>query len=339
MTSSSREHFLILGAGSWGSALAIYLARQHHSVVLWTHDQNAAQNLQNKKENERYLPGISLPSSIVIQHDIAQAFLQSGEDATVFVMVPSEAFLDIITTIKPFLKPKMGILWGTKGLSQQGELLHEICKQHCPHHPLGVLSGPSFAKEVANGLPTAVSIATESQAFGEQMVNAFHSEVFRVYLSEDLIGVQLGGTIKNVLAIAVGMSDGLGFGANARAALITRGLAELCRLAMKMGARITTLMGLSGVGDMVLTCTDNQSRNRRFGLALGEGKTISEAESTIGQVVEGKKNAKQVLALAAKHQVEMPICQQVYAVIYESVTPQQAVQNLLTRAPKSESFT
>jgi glycerol-3-phosphate dehydrogenase (NAD(P)+) len=339
MTSASREHFLILGAGSWGSALAIYLARQHHSVVLWTHNQKAAQNLQSKKENERYLPGISFPSSIIIEHDIAQAFLQAGNDATVFVMVPSEAFLDIITIIKPFLKPKMGILWGTKGLSQQGELLHEICKQHCPNHPLGVLSGPSFALEVAKGLPTAVSIATESQAFGEQMVSAFHSQVFRVYLSEDLIGVQLGGTIKNVLAIAVGMSDGLGYGANARAALITRGLAELCRLAMKMGAHMPTLMGLSGVGDMVLTCTDNQSRNRRFGLALGEGKTILEAESTIGQVVEGKKNAKQVLGLAAKHQVEMPICQQVYAVIYESITPQQAVQNLLTRSPKNESFT
>jgi len=201
-----------------------------------------------------------------------------------------------------------------------------------------VLSGPSFAKEVAQGLPTAVTIATDTPAFGEQLLSAFHSEVFRVYLSQDLVGVQLGGAVKNVLAIAVGMSDGFGFGANARCALITRGLAELCRLGTKLGAKLPTLMGLSGVGDMVLTCTDNQSRNRRFGLALGQGRSANEAEADIGQVVEGKMNAKHVCVLAEKLGVEMPICQQVYAVLYEGLSPQQAVSNLLTRAPKAEGF-
>lgn len=338
MKAINREHFLVLGAGSWGSALAIYLARQQHSVVLWGHRPDEMQTLQTERSNKHFLPGFSFPEQLTISSDLKDAFLQAGDTATVLIMVPSHAFRDITLRIKPFLSTKMGILWGTKGLTQEGQFLHTICQQNCGHLPLGVLSGPSFAKEVACSLPTAVTIATDTPSFGEQMLKAFHSEVFRVYLSQDLIGVQLGGVVKNVLAIAVGMSDGLGFGANARAALITRGLAELCRLGNALGAQMTTLMGLSGVGDMVLTCTDNQSRNRRFGLALGEGRSIEEAEHTIGQVVEGKKNVKQVMTLADKNGVEMPICEQVYAVLYDGLLPQQAVQNLLTRTPKNETF-
>ncbi len=338
MKTINREHFLVLGAGSWGSALAIYLARQQHEVVLWGHRPDEMQALQTARANEHFLPGFTFPPQLNISSDLKSAFEQVGENATVLIVVPSNAFRELTLRIKPFLTTKMGILWGTKGLTQEGQFLHTICQQNCGHIPLGVLSGPSFAKEVACSLPTAVTIATDTPSFGEQMVRAFHSEVFRVYLSQDLIGVQLGGIIKNVLAIAVGMSDGLGFGANARAALITRGLAELYRLGHALGAQMTTLMGLSGVGDMVLTCTDNQSRNRRFGLALGEGRHIEEAEKAIGQVVEGKKNVKQVMALAAKNNVEMPICEQVHAVLYEGLMPQQAVNNLLTRTPKSESF-
>jgi len=338
MSQITPKRFLVLGAGSWGSALALYLARLQHDVVLWGHRKDEIQPITTRRINERYLPGFSFPPELKATSDLKEAFELAGNEAVILIAVPSHAFRDMTMRIKPYLTVKMGILWATKGLSQESEFLHVVCQQSCGHLPLGVISGPSFAKEVACGLPTAVTIATDTPSFGQQMVQAFHSEMFRVYLSQDLIGVQLGGVVKNVLAIAVGMSDGLGFGANARAALITRGLAELCRLGNKLGAELQTLMGLSGVGDVVLTCTDNQSRNRRFGLALGEGRAIDEAEKAIGQVVEGKMNVKQIMVLANKHQVEMPICQQVYEVLYEALPPQQAVNNLLKREPKNETF-
>lgn len=334
----SEMRFVVLGAGSWGTALAIHLARQQHEVVLWGHHAPMMQTLQAARVNQYYLPKSPFPPKLAICSDLAQAFA-SEKQTIVLLAVPSHAFSQTLLKIKPFLAANViGILWGTKGLSPQGELLHTICQQHCPQLPMGVLSGPSFAAEVAQGLPSAVTIATNEISFGEILLSAFHSEVFRTYLSNDLIGVQLGGAVKNVLAIAVGMSDGLGFGANARCALITRGLAELSRLALKLQAQLSTVMGLSGVGDMVLTCTDNQSRNRRFGLALGEGHSSEQAEKAIGQVVEGKTNAQQVMLLANQQQVEMPICEQVTAVLYHQVLPQQAVDNLLKRSPKSETF-
>ncbi|MBS0286396.1 MAG: NAD(P)-dependent glycerol-3-phosphate dehydrogenase [Proteobacteria bacterium] len=332
------EHFLVLGAGSFGTALAIYLAKQLHHVVLWSHHADEVEKMQSARLNAHYLPGFSFPPTLSVKASLDEAFDEVGEKAKILIVVPSYAFADVILQIKPYLGPKMGLLWATKGLTQDGQFLHTVCQKHCAHVPLGILSGPSFAKEVAMGLPTAVSIATDTPSFGEQLLQAFHSDTFRIYLSQDLIGVQLGGVVKNVLAIAVGMSDGLGFGANARAALITRGFAELCRLGKVLGAQLPTLMGLSGMGDIVLTCTDNQSRNRRFGLALGEGRNIIEAEKAIGQVVEGKTNAKQVLALARKMGIEMPICEQVNAVLHENVTPAQAVANLMSRSPKSETF-
>jgi glycerol-3-phosphate dehydrogenase (NAD(P)+) len=336
MIATNRQRFLVLGSGSWGTALAIYLARLNHDVVLWGHDIHEIQKLSQDRANTHYLPGFPFPENLNLSADLAQAFQKAGENAIVFIMVPSHAFQEVLLKIQPFINTKTIILWGTKGLSEHGELLHEVCLKHFSQNPIAVLSGPSFALEVAKGLPTAVTIATNQSAIGQQLVSAFHSDVFRVYLSQDIIGVQLGGVVKNVLAIATGMSDGLGFGANARAGLITRGVAELCRLGDKLGAKLPTLIGLSGIGDMVLTCTDNQSRNRRFGLALGQGKAIDEAEKAIGQVVEGKMNAKQMVGLANKHQVDMPICQQVYAVLYENVSPKQAVTNLLTRSPKEE---
>ncbi|MFI4938023.1 MAG: NAD(P)H-dependent glycerol-3-phosphate dehydrogenase [Candidatus Berkiellales bacterium] len=329
--------FLVMGAGAWGSALAIHLARRGHHVVLWGHSSPTMDALLKTRRHEKYLPNIPFPENIALTSDLKQAFELAGNRAMVLLVVPSSAFEQITQQLKPFLTKETPIIWGTKGLSEDGELFHVICRQNCGPRPLSVLSGPSFAMEVARGLPTATTIATESPVLGEQLVNAFHSEMFRVYLSSDLVGVELGGAIKNVLAIAVGMSDGLGFGANARAALITRGLAELCRLGEKMGAQMSTMMGLSGVGDIVLTCTDNQSRNRRFGLALGQGKTADEAERAIAQVVEGKMNVKQVMLLAGKQGVELPICQQVYSVLYEGRTPKQAVMQLLTRPPKIET--
>ncbi len=332
------KSFLVLGSGSWGSALALYLASVGHQVVLWGHDPDAMAECRNTRVNSQYLPGFVFPPTVFFTSALDEAFKAAGASAIVLLVVPSHAFAEVTQAISSFLLPETGIVWGTKGLSENGDLLHEICYQHCGERPMAVLSGPSFATEVASRLPTAVTIATNTPQFGQTLQTAFHSEQFRVYLSNDMVGVELGGALKNVLAIAVGMSDGLGYGANARSALITRGLAEICRLGDALGAKLATLMGLSGVGDIVLTCTDNQSRNRRFGLALGQGISQQQAEHTIGQVVEGKTNARQVMLLANKLRIEMPICQQVHDVLFGHTTPEQAVTLLLTRPPKTESF-
>lgn len=331
------KSFIVLGSGSWGSALALYLAKQHHQVVLWGHDPDEMTACAKTHVNEHYLPGFTFPEHVTFTSSIVDAFQQVTNKTIILLVVPSHAFAEVTQLISPFLPEGVGVAWATKGLSEQGDLLHEICEQNCGKRPMAILSGPSFATEVAKGLPTAVTIATTEPAFGQALQDAFHSETFRVYLSDDIQGVELGGAVKNVLAIAVGMSDGLGYGANARSALITRGLAELCRLGDALGAKHATLIGLSGVGDIVLTCTDNQSRNRRFGLSLGQGISQADAEKTIGQVVEGKTNAKQVMLLAKKFNVDMPICSQVFEVLFGNLSPQQAVNNLLTRPPKLEN--
>lgn len=332
----STRSFVVLGAGAWGSALALHLARQQHQVVLWGHNAAEIAELSKSHTHEHYLPGIVFPNTILFADDIAKAFALAKDDPIVLIVVPSFAFDEITQLIAPYLKASTPVLWGTKGLSSEGDLFEVVCQKNTGPRPMGVVSGPSFALEVAKELPTAMTLATRSAEWGPILQHAFHSERMRTYLSHDMVGVQLGGVIKNIIAIAVGMSDGLGYGANARCALVTRGLAELTRLGQALGADPATFMGLSGVGDMVLTCTDNQSRNRRFGLALGEGKSIDEAISIVGKVVEGKLNVKQVIALAKRHQVEMPICEQAYAVLFGGATPQQAVTQLLMRAAKSE---
>lgn len=333
---SSRHSFIVLGAGAWGSALALHLSRQHHQVTLWGHNAAEIAELSASHTLECYLPGITFTNTIQFTHDIAKAFELAGNDPVVLIVVPSFAFDDITHLIAPYLKANTPVLWGTKGLSSEGEFFETVCQRNTGRRPMGVVSGPSFAQEVAKELPTAMTLATRSSEWGPLLQQAFHSERMRIYLSTDMVGVQLGGIIKNIIAIAVGMSDGLGYGANARSALVTRGLAELTRLGQALGANPSTFMGLSGVGDMVLTCTDNQSRNRRFGIALGEGKSINEAITAVGKVVEGKLNVKQVIALAKRHQVEMPICEQAFAVLFQGATPQQAVTQLLLRSPKAE---
>lgn len=337
MKAAERIPFVVLGAGAWGSALVLHLSRQKHSVIWWGHSEEQMLRIANTRRNEHYLPEAFFPENITITSDLAAAFHGIAPNAIVLLVVPSFAFESILEKIHAFLQGTYALVWATKGLSEAGDLLHTVCQRYFPTVPMAVLSGPSFAGEVAKALPTAVTIATQDALLGQRCARAFHSTHFRVYLSEDLIGVQLGGAVKNVLAIAVGMADGLGFGANARAALITRGLAELNRLAVPLGAALTTIMGLSGVGDVVLTCTDDQSRNRRYGLALGQGKNGQQAEQVIGQVVEGKRNVRQVLVLAKTVAVEMPICEQVYKVLYEGLSPKAAVKNLLSRTPKWET--
>jgi len=256
----------------------------------------------------------------------------------VLVVVPSHAFRSVLQTVRPLLPADHRVCWATKGLEAgSGRLLHEVAEEVLGRAvPLAVISGPTFAREVAEGLPTAVTVAARDQAFARELAQRLHTETFRAYTSDDVIGVEVGGAVKNVLAIAAGIADGLGFGANARTALITRGLVEIMRLSELLGGRHDTLMGLAGLGDLVLTCTDNQSRNRRLGLALGTGQTLTAALAAIDQVVEGVQTAREVHALAQRIGVEMPITEQVYAVLYQGVAPKQAVHALLTRELKPE---
>lgn len=326
--------FAVLGAGSWGTALALVLARNGHAVRLWGHDAGRMAELERSRRNTRYLPEVTLPEAVRATADLDTAL--AGSDA-VLVVVPSVAFGGLVSELAGRLPAGAGLAWATKGLdADSGGLLHQLARRHLPEAPLAVLSGPSFAAEVARGLPTAVSLAATDAAWAERLAGAFHDERFRVYTSTDVVGVELGGAVKNVLAIATGIADGLGFGANARAGLITRGLAEVRRLGRALGAGDHTLTGLAGMGDLILTCTDDQSRNRRLGLALGRGESVDDAVAAIGQVVEGVRTAGELHRLAAERQVELPICAQVHRVVAEGLAPADAARNLMQRAARAE---
>ena len=328
----------VLGAGSYGTALAISLASNGHRTLLWGHNPEHIANLKRDRANEAFLPGIALPDLLMPEADLATALAASNN---VLVVVPSHVFGSVLEQAKPLLRDDARIIWATKGLEPEtGRLLQEVARDIVgDKYPLAVLSGPTFAKELAAGLPTAISIAGTDVTFIKDLVELLHSpKRLRVYENDDFIGLQLGGAVKNVIAISAGMSDGIGFGANARTALITRGLVELTRLGEAMGAKASTFMGMAGLGDLVLTCTDNQSRNRRFGLALGKGQGVEEAQVEIGQVVEGYRNTKEVYALANRLGVEMPITEQVYKVLYQGGTPHEAAIALLGREQKSETL-
>lgn len=326
----------VIGAGSYGTALAITLARNGHQVVLWGHDPKHIQKLQQERSNQVFLPGVSFPDSLSLETDLKSAVEAS---LNILIVVPSHVFGDVLKQIQPYLQPGSRIIWATKGLERDtGRLLQDVAREVLGNEiPLAVLSGPTFAKELAAGMPTAISIAATDSQFGDELQQLFHcGKSFRVYKNPDMIGVQLGGAVKNVIAIGAGISDGMGFGANARTALITRGLAEMSRLGAALGADPSTFMGMAGLGDLVLTCTDNQSRNRRFGMMLGNGVSVAEAEKEIGQVVEGYRNTKEVKALAERAGVEMPITEQIYQILYCHKNVLEAAQALLGRATKDE---
>lgn len=326
----------VLGAGAWGSALAILLARNGQSVRLWSNDPKQISEIYHKHTNQRYLPGITFPDNVQFYAELDKA-LSGVQD--ILIAVPSVGFRNTLQQIKKIATNNVRIISGTKGLDPEtGKLLHEVVQEIFGNIPIAILSGPSFAKEVALGLPTAVTLANNDPQFAKDIIQRFHNAAFRVYTSKDLIGVQVCNSVKNVLAVAVGTSDGLGFGANARCALITRGLAEMARLGMAMGGKLETCMGLAGVGDLVLTTTDDQSRNRRFGVAIGKGKTVQEAREEIGQVVEGADNAVKVYELAQRMKVVMPITEQVYRILYEKLPPLEAMKALLARELKEESI-
>jgi len=325
----------VLGAGSWGTALAILLAQQSKSCQLWAHNKKHLQQLQTQRSNQRYLPDISFPDTLTIEPDLEQC-IKNNE--IILVAVPSHAFRKTLQSISKYIQPKHKIAWASKGLEADShKLLSQVLIDELGNDtPFAVVSGPTFATEVANGLPAAITIASNDDAFSHQLANRLHTDTFRAYTCSDVIGVQVGGAVKNVLAIAAGIADGLDFGANTRSALITRGLAEMSRLGSVLNAEATTFMGLAGLGDLVLTCTDDQSRNRRFGKALAAGLTPEQAFADIDQVVEGALTAKVVHEFATKHNVDMPICEQVYRIIYEGLPAKQAVTDLLLRSRKAE---
>lgn len=324
-----------MGAGSWGTALALLLHRHGIPVVWWTHNEAQAQTINATHENKSYLPGVELPSGLILSSDLVGC-LDGVDD--VLIVVPSVAFLETINRLKQLRPNNLRLVWGTKGLDVDSHhLLHEVVSHlYGPETSMAVISGPSFAKEVAVGVPTAVSLACNDPDFAADLVAMFHGSTFRVYANPDLTGVELCGVVKNVLAIGVGICDGFNLGANTRSALITRGLAEMTRLCLALGGQSQTAMSLAGVGDVILTCTDNQSRNRRFGLMLGQGISADEAKAMIGQAIEGYANARQLYELAQQHEVDTPIINATYRILYEGALIQTQVDILMGRDSKTE---
>jgi glycerol-3-phosphate dehydrogenase (NAD(P)+) len=327
---------VVLGAGSWGTALAIQFARGGGPTVLWGREEDDPAELARTRRNERYLPGAEFPPSLAIEPDLAKA-LASGEDNV--LVVPSNALRTVLKQIQPILGPRARIAWASKGFElATGKLPHQVASEVLgPGVPIAVLSGPTFAREVGLGLPTAIAVASPDEAFARSLAERISSGGFRAYTQSDIVGVEIGGAVKNVIAIATGVSDGLGYGSNSRVFLITRGLAEMVRLGVALGAKRETLMGLAGLGDLVLTCTDDQSRNRRFGRALAAGRPVEQAIAEIGQVVEGYHAAKAVHVVAVKHGVDMPICRHVFEVLHQGVPLKQVVESMLQREVTPEN--
>ena len=325
----------VLGAGSWGTALAIQLARSGRPTRLWGRNRDALLAMALERRNERYLSA-EFPASLLIEPEL-KAALAGASDA--LIAVPSHALRALLQQLLPHLTPTTRVAWATKGFELDTLLLpHQVAREVLGStRPIAVLSGPTFAREVGAGLPTAMTIASPDADFAKALALGISSAHFRAYTSTDIVGVEIGGAVKNVLAVGAGLSDGLGFGANTRVALITRGLVEMMRLGVAAGAQRETFMGLAGLGDLVLTCTDDQSRNRRFGLALAAGRTAQQALAEIGQVVEGYTAAKAAYAVAKRMNIEMPLSTGVYRVLYEGVPAREAVRELMARPIKSET--
>ena len=332
---AARPAVAVLGAGSWGTALAALIARHGHRTVLWGRDRDTVAAIDARHENPRYLPGVPLPDTLRATTDLAVAM--DGCDL-VLVVTPSHAFAETLHALAPLRPAHAGVSWATKGFEPgSGRFLHEVAGEILPDDvPLAIVTGPSFAKEVAQGLPTALTVHSDSAAFARQVANALHGPAFRAYTGEDMLGAELGGAMKNVLAVATGIADGMSLGLNARAGLITRGLNEMLRLNVAIGGKVETLMGLAGLGDLVLTCTGDLSRNRRLGLALGKGQSIDDAVRAIGQVVESIQTADEVMRQADRHGVELPISSTVRDVLHGSITPAEGLRRLMAREQKPE---
>jgi glycerol-3-phosphate dehydrogenase (NAD(P)+) len=324
----------VLGAGSWGTALAALLARNGTPTTLWGRDREALTEMQAAHRNTRYLPDLQLPPALAFEADLATAVAHAD---IVLIAVPSHAFAALLDAIAPLLPASCAVCWATKGFEPgTGRFLHELVGERLPGRPMAVITGPSFAREVVAGLPTAITVHASEADFAQTLAALLHSSNFRAYTGDDMLGAELGGAMKNVLAVATGVADGMQLGLNARAGLITRGMYEMLQLGVALGARPETLMGLSGLGDLVLTCTGDLSRNRRLGLALGRGVPIDQAIAEIGQVVESVVTADEVGRLAEQHHLDLPIAFGVRAVLHGDVTPEQGLHALMAREQKPE---
>lgn len=333
---STRAPIGVVGAGSWGTALAVCLARNGHAVRLWGHEPEHIARLNADRRNQEFLPDIEFPTHLTAVTDLGQI---ASECTDLLIVVPSEFFRAVLSQLAHHLNDAHRVAWATKGLEEDsGKLLHQVAAEELgEQRALAVVSGPTFAMEVARGLPTALTVASSNSDFADDFAAALHGGEMRAYTASDVTGVEVGGAVKNILAIAAGIADGLGFGANARAALITRGLREIMRLGIHLGGDAQTFMGLTGMGDLVLTCTDDQSRNRRFGLAIGRGADVKAARTSIDQVVEGLGTTRIVRKLAAAQGVDMPIVEQVYQVLWNARRPADAVRSLFEREQKPET--
>ena len=325
----------ILGAGAWGTALGIHFAKHNHQIAMWTHNAEHAQAMQQSRENERYLPHFRLPDNLNVYADMPEALRESE---LVLVVTPVVGLRSSVEQLKRHGGGHLPILTACKGFElDTGLLTFQVVQEVLPENPrIGVLSGPSFAQELAQQLPCAVCLASQNEAWLHELVQELNTNVMRLYANSDVIGVSVGGAVKNIMAIATGLSDGLNYGLNARAALVTRGLAEITRLAVAMGAHTKTMMGLAGMGDLILTCTGALSRNRKVGLGLAEGKTLHQVLKEIGHVAEGVPTIEEVHNAAAKYQIDMPITDMLYQLVRNELAANDVVERLMQREPKSE---
>jgi glycerol-3-phosphate dehydrogenase (NAD(P)+) len=324
----------VLGAGSWGTALAVLLARNGVPTTLWGRSPQAVVDMATARANTRYLPEMHFPDALGISGVLETCVRDAG---IVLISVPSHAFRDLLDEITPWVAPDASIAWATKGFDPgSGRFLHELVEERLPNHPAAVVTGPSFAKEVAQGLPTALTVQSNDPEFAQRLARLLHAPTFRAYTGNDILGAELGGAMKNVLAVATGVADGMELGLNARAGLITRGMNEILRLGTALGAKPETLMGLAGLGDLVLTCTGDLSRNRRLGIALGRGVSLAQAVADIGQVVESIVTVDEVVRLAQRVGIELPIAEHVQRVLHEDMTPEEGLRALLAREQKPE---
>ncbi len=324
----------VIGGGSWGSALTVHLGRLGHSPRLWVHEPALAELIRSTGENPWYLPGVPLPKGLRATADLAETLDGAG---LVVVAVPAHVFGAVMELAARWVPPGATTLSATKGLEpERSRRMSELVSTHLPASPVAVLSGPTFAREVALSRPTAAVVASSDQEVARALQPHLSSREFRVYTNRDVIGVEIGGALKNVMAIATGISDGLGLGENARAALITRGLAEITRLGVALGASPATFAGLAGIGDLVLTCTGSLSRNRALGLALARGKTLAEAQRETRMIAEGVRTSRSAIVLARRAGVALPICEEVAAVLFDGKTPEAALGSLLRREARSE---
>ena len=325
----------VIGAGSWGSALAVLLANNGHEVTLWTHDPHEIEMLSTKREQVEKLPGVKLPDNIMIEADLKTAL--TDEDVVVMA-VPSPVVRTVAKQMSPFVKDGQIIVNVAKGIEDVTyKTLSDIIEEEIPNAEVCVLSGPSHAEEVGIGIPTTVVIGAKNKKTAEMLQDVFMNKVFRVYTSSDIIGIELGGALKNVIALAAGTVDGLGYGDNTKAALITRGITEIGRLGKKMGAQMETFYGLSGIGDLIVTCASKHSRNRKAGYLIGQGYTMEEAMKEVQMVVEGVYSARAARELAEKYEVEMPIITEVNRVLFEGKSAAEAVMDLMLRDKKVET--